>query len=58
MNEIGLSAFTDVHYVVAARVPDTPTSFSLVISTEISIEFVWPEPYNGGSPITYYKIYW
>ena len=31
---------------------------SLISSSESVIFFEWQAPYNGGSLITYYKIYW
>jgi hypothetical protein len=43
---------------VAARAPDAPTTFTLLSSTASTINFSWIAPYNGGTPITYYKIYW
>jgi fibronectin type 3 domain-containing protein len=57
VNEIGPSDYSDTIYVIAARAPETPTSFSVIKSTESSIEFMWEEPYDGGSPIIYYKVY-
>jgi hypothetical protein len=44
--------------VIAARVPDEPTEFTLIESTTTTIEFSWNLPYEGGSDITYFKIYW
>lgn len=58
MNEIGLSDPSDEHAIIAARVPDQPTDLVVVRSTEELIEFTWPIPYNGGSPITFFKLYW
>jgi hypothetical protein len=57
VNEIGPSDYSDTIYVIAAREPETPTSFSIIDSTESSLEFMWQEPYNGGTPIIYYKVY-
>jgi predicted phage tail protein len=58
VNEIGFSGYSDEHYVIAARAADEPTSMTLISSTESTITFYWNEPYDGGSPITYYKVYW
>ncbi len=44
--------------MIAARVPDPPTEFSLTTSSSSTIEFSWNLPYSGGSPITFFKIYW
>ena len=32
--------------------------FNLISSSASTIYFSWTQPYNGGTPITYYKIYW
>ena len=44
--------------MIAARVPDAPADFTLLSSTATTIEFEWATPYNGGSEILYYKVYW
>jgi hypothetical protein len=57
-NEAGAGRYSYVNTVIAARVPTTPSAFTLLDSTPTTIDFGWVEPYNGGSQITYYKIYW
>lgn len=44
--------------VIAAKVPDTPTNVALVSATSAYIEFSWAAPYNGGSPIISYLVFW
>lgn len=46
--------------MIAARVPDSPDSEEIVLvsSTESTITFRWAIPYNGGSPITLFQIWW
>lgn len=58
INEIGASEYSSELVVIAAREPDAPTTFILVHSEPSEIVFEWQEPYDGGSPITYYKVYW
>lgn len=44
---------------MAAQVPDPPTNLDLVSSSDISITIDWQDPvFNGGSPVTDFKIYW
>jgi hypothetical protein len=57
-NEVGPGLYSNVNYVIAARVPDQPVSSVLVTSTATSITFSWNQPYSGGSPVLYYKILW
>lgn len=57
-NEIGYSKFSDETFAIAAKVPEPPTKLSLISSSDSAIFFEWQAPYNGGSMITYYKIYW
>jgi hypothetical protein len=44
--------------VIAAKVADPPTDFSLISSSATTINFGWTPAYNGGTPITHYKIFW
>jgi hypothetical protein len=53
-----MGLYSDSITVIAARLPDEPREFSLVESTQSTIFISWLEPYDGGSPVTYYKIYW
>ena len=53
-----MSAFSDTHEVIAARATDTTHYMTLISSTEVSISFQWAQPYDGGSAITFYKIFW
>lgn len=58
VNEIGTSPYSNTLAVIAARVPTTPSVFSLLSSDSSQISFQWQEPYSGGSPITHYKVWW
>ena len=44
--------------MIAAKVADPPTDFSLISSSATTINFGWTPAYNGGTPITHYKIFW
>ena len=44
--------------VLAARVPDAPTDIASVSASSEHITFDWTEPYDGGSPINFYKVFW
>lgn len=44
--------------VYAARAPDAPTNVVTISASDSHIEFTWTIPYDGGSPITYYQIFW
>ena len=57
-NEIGVGAYSGTLRAIAAKKADPPTVFNLISSTATTIEFGWTPAYNGGTPITYYKIYW
>lgn len=41
-----------------AAVPDTVTNFALVSADILQITFEWDAPYNGGSDILSYRVYW
>ena len=43
--------------MIAAKVPDAPVAAPvLVASSKESIKIQWNEPYDGGSPLTGYKV--
>ena len=44
--------------ITPAAEPDPPTGISLVSADTEHITFVWTAPYDGGKPITNYKLYW
>jgi hypothetical protein len=43
---------------MAAAIPDSPTSIAMVSQSATTISISWLAPYNGGTPITTYKIWW
>jgi hypothetical protein len=57
-NEVGIGAASQENIVIAARVPDAPDTFELVSSTQSAIRFRWNLPYNGGSPVTHFQVWW
>lgn len=56
-NEIGLGLPSPPISVIAGRAPDAPQTTTLNNSTVQLIDFSWQVPYDGGSTITYYKIW-
>lgn len=56
-NEIGWGPPCDPITVIAAKVPTAPQTYILNRSTVELIDFNWEVPYNGGSAITYYKVW-
>ncbi len=44
--------------VYSARTPDPPINLATVSASSTHITFNWIIPYNGGSPITFYQIFW
>ena len=58
-NAIGESSQSEPAFeVYAARTPDPPTDVVTVSTSSSHITFTWVIPYDGGSPITYYQIFW
>lgn len=41
-----------------AAVPDSPTTLELVSANIIQVTIQWQAPYNGGSDIQEYRVYW
>ena len=59
VNAIDEGAQSDPAYAVyAARVPDPPTNVAHTTASSTHIAFNWDIPYDGGSPLTYFTIYW
>lgn len=56
-NDVGESLQSDQVDIMAARVPNAPTSVSLVKQTAGYIEISWVTPDNGGTPLKTYNIY-
>ena len=60
VNEAGQSEPSEVSdYMIAATVPDMPTNLIRVSADREQITIGWQAPaYNGGTPISGYKVYW
>lgn len=59
LNNVGESLQSEPALLVySARTPDPPTNLATVSSSSTHITFNWVIPYNGGSPITFYQIFW
>lgn len=43
---------------MAAAIPDVPTGVTMVSQSPSAITISWISPYNGGTPLTTYKIWW
>jgi hypothetical protein len=64
--EIRVSAYNDVgegeqspaKTIMAAAVPSAPTDIAMVSQSADEIVISWSEPYNGGTEITTYQIWW
>ena len=57
-NDVGDSITSDPLIVMAAAVPDFPLAITLVEQGPQAITISWTSPYDGGTPITNYKIFW
>jgi hypothetical protein len=57
-NDVGDSIPSDPKTIMAAAVPDLPLSVTLVEQGPSAITISWTAPYDGGTPISNYKIWW
>ncbi len=57
-NAVGEGAQSAELTIMAAAIPDAPTSIAKVSQSATSISISWVAPYSGGTPITTYKIWW
>lgn len=57
-NDVGLSSFSSVSTFMAAKVPDAPAAPTSSFADRTSITIDWTAPYNGGTPITNYRVQW
>ena len=52
LNAIGWSGFSDISYIMAARLPDTPVPPTITLWQGTNIRIVFYLPFNGASVIT------
>ena len=57
-NDVGLSSFSPESQFMAAKVPSKPATPTKASADRTSIQINWSAPYNGGTPITAYRIMW
>ena len=57
-NDVGLSQFSAATRIMAARVPDGPSTPTSSFADRTSITVDWTPPYNGGTQITDYIVQW
>ena len=57
-NDVGDSIASDPQSIMAASVPDAPFDLTLVAQSPTANTISWSSPYNGGTPLTDYKIWW
>ena len=57
-NDVGDSIHSDPKTIMAAAVPDAPSGLTMVSQSPTEIKISWTAPYNGGTPLTNYKIWW
>ena len=57
VNSIGESLYSDTLSVIAATVPGTPSTPSIVSASSASLQIEWDEPASGGTVITNYHVY-
>ena len=43
---------------MAAAVPDAPLDITMVSQSQTEITISWTAPYNGGTPLTNYRVQW
>ena len=57
-NLVGTASVSPILIVKAAAPPNAPSACTKVAQSAGSITISWTTPYNGGSAITGYKIFW
>lgn len=57
-NAVGEGARSTTLTIMAAAIPEAPTGITLVSQSATAIQISWTAPYNGGTAITTYKIWW
>jgi titin len=57
-NDVGLSPFSAASRFMAAKLPAKPSAPTSSSADRTTIVVDWTAPYNGGTPITNYKVMW
>lgn len=57
-NDVGDGIPSDPKTIMAAAVPDPPLDLTLVSQGPTAITIKWTPPYNGGTDLSNYKIWW
>jgi hypothetical protein len=52
LNAIGWSSYSDISYVMSARIPDTPVPPTITLWQGVNVRIVFYLPFNGASLIT------
>jgi hypothetical protein len=56
-NGVGEGEISDNLEIMAAHVPDAPTNVQMLSQSSSSIQIEWDTPYDGGTPLTTYKVF-
>lgn len=55
-NDIDQGPVSDNLQIMAAQVPDAPSNVRMLSQDANSIKIEWDAPYDGGTPLTTYKV--
>ncbi len=58
INSLGEGPLSSALTVIPAATPNSPQGLTVVVADSTHIQLNWVEPYDGGSEISLYKIYW
>jgi predicted DNA-binding ArsR family transcriptional regulator len=56
-NDVSEGPISDNLEIMAAMVPDAPTNVRMLSQSATSIQIEWDTPYDGGTPLTTYKVF-
>lgn len=57
INAIGASQYSPTALIIAATVPEQPTTPTIATASSASVQIEWTAAGSGGSPITSYYVY-